>query len=245
MILRGDFDTALKRLLILSRQIPENDQLALAYGLAAMRVAALPGQESSGIRPAVMEVGRLGARARRQPAARTKAEFREVVTRFPATPGAQYAYGNFLAAHAYFREACEAFRAELRNSPRDVMSRLQLATLESQQFNNHAAAARLAEEAVQLAPELYVSHFVLGRILLQTGRAEAAVSELEAASKLAPDSLMVHHMLLTAYNKTHRKDDAARVEALLKELQQFEAEWKGRASDAEPLAGFPAPPPGP
>jgi len=245
MILRGDFDTALKRLLILARQVPESDQLAEAYGLAAMRVAVLPGEEPSGMRAAVMEVGRLVARSYRQPVARTKTEFREVIAKYSATPGVQYAYGNFLAAHTYFREACDAFRAELRNSPHDAMSRLQIATIESQQFGNHAAALSLAEEAVRLAPQASVSHFVRGRILLKMGRAREAVEELETAARLAPDSLMVQHMLLAAYNKSHRKDDAARQQAVLKKLQQFEAEWKGRGSDTEPLAGFPAPPPGP
>jgi predicted Zn-dependent protease len=125
------------------------------------------------------------------------------------------------------------------------MSHLQIATIESQQFDNHEAALPFAHKAMELAPQLYVSHFVLGRILLKMGRAEAAVKELEAASNLAPDSVMIHHMLLTAYNKTHRRDAAAREQEILKKLQQFESAWKGQASDTELSVGVPPAPPGP
>jgi hypothetical protein len=56
------------------------------------------------------------------------------------------------------------------------------------------------------------------------------VRELETAAQQAPDSVMVHTMLLHAYNKAKRKEDAAREQEVLRRLQEFEAAIKGETS---------------
>jgi len=230
MILRGDFDTAQIRLLLLAREGVASDELMEAYGLAALRVASLPGQEPPELRTVVLEVGRLVASAPHLRVKEATVGFEKLIARYPSQPGLRYAYGKYLASHALYAEACEAFKQEVNNSPQDAMARLQIATLQSQQLNRPAEALPVAEEAVKLAPQLFASHFVLGRILLKLGETDRAVRELEAAAQQAPDSVMVHTMLLHAYNKAKRKQDAAREQEVLRRLQEFEAAIKGETS---------------
>jgi len=231
MILRGDFDTAQVRLLLLSREGVTSDELMEAYGLAALRIPTLPGQEPPAMRGVALEVGRLVTRSRHMTVEESREGFEKLIAKYPNLAGLQYAYGKYLASHTLFREACEAFKAELRNSPRDATTRLQIAAIQSQQLNQPKEALPLAEEAAQLAPGLFAGHFVLGRILLKLGETDRAVTELETAAKLAPDSVMIHHVLLTAYNKANRREDAAREQEALRRLQEFEAKLKGQGSE--------------
>jgi len=240
MILHGDFDTAQIRLLLLAREGVASDELMEAYGLAALRVASLPGQEPPGLRTVVLEVGRLVANTRHLSVTEATAGFERLIAKYPSQPGLRYAYGEYLASHALYAEACEAFKQEVNNSPQDAMARLQIATIQSQQRNRPTEALPLAEEAVKLAPQLFASHFVLGRILLKLGETDRAVKELETATRQAPRSVMVHTTLLNAYNKANRKDDAAREQETLKRLQRFEASLKGQGSDAVSETGPPA-----
>ena len=112
------------------------------------------------------------------------------------------------------------------------MTLLQIATIRAHYLNDPSGGLELAREAVQSAPELFAGHWVLGRILLKLGETDRAVEELEAATRQAPDSVMVHTTLLNAYNKANRKDDAAREQEILERLQRFEASLKGQKSDA-------------
>jgi tetratricopeptide (TPR) repeat protein len=240
MVLRGDFDTALVRLLLLSREGVASDELMEAYGLASLRIRALPGGEAPTLRTVVMEVGTLVARSRHMAVSDVRKAFEKLIAKDPRLPGLHYTYGKYLASHASYAEACEAFKAELQNSPNDPMARLQIATIRAQYLNDPSGGLELAREAVQSAPELFAGHLVLGRIFLKLGETDRAVEELETATKQAPDSVMVHTTLLNAYNKANRKDDAAREQEILKRLQRFEASLKGQGSDAVPETGGPA-----
>ncbi len=231
MILRGDFDTALVRLLLLSREGVDSDELMEAYGLASLRIRALPGEEAPTLRTAVMEVGTLVARSRHMAVSDVRKAFEKLIAKDPHLPGLYYTYGEYLAKHTLHADACEAFKAELQNSPNDAMTRLQIATIRAQHLNDPSGGLELAREAVRLAPGLFAGHLVLGRILLKLGEADRGIEELETAAKQAPDSTVVHTTLLNAYNKANHKDDAAREQEILKRLQRFEASVKGQGSD--------------
>jgi tetratricopeptide (TPR) repeat protein len=242
MTLRGDFDTALVRLLLLSREGVASNELTEAYGLASLRIRALPGEEAPALRSVVMKVGSLAARSRHMAVADVREAFGKLFAAHPRLSGLAYAYGKYLAAHGLYAEACEAFKAEMRNSPHDPMARLQIAAIRAQYLNDPSGGLELAQESVQSAPELFAGHLVLGRILLKLGDIDRAVEELETAAQQAPESIMVHTTLLNAYNKANRKDDAAREQEILKRLQRFEASLKGQGSDAVSETGRTASP---
>ena len=240
MVLRGDFDTALVRLLLLSREGVASDELMEAYGLASLRIRALPGGEAPTLRAVVLKVGALVARSRDMAVGDVRKAFERLTAENPRMPGLHYAHGKYLASHTLYAEACEAFKAELQNSPNDPMTRLQIATIRAHYLNDPSGGLELAQEAVQLAPGLFAGHLVLGRIFLKLGKADRAVEELETATRQAPDSVVVHTTLLNAYNKANRKDDAAREQEILKRLQRFEASLKGHGTDAVSEKGRPA-----
>ena len=69
---------------------------------------------------------------------------------------------------------------------------------------------KLAEEAVNLSPRLLLGHYILGRILLDAGETERAISELETSQRMAPDEPKIYFALSRAYAKVGRKADADR-----------------------------------
>ena len=233
MILLEDFDTAHGLLRLLYRNGVESNELIEALGLAALRIAALPGQEPEAARPLVMSLGRLVLRSFHQPVAQIRTEFESLIARHPDRPGLRYAYGNYLAGKALYEEACEAFRQELQNSPQHALARLQIAAIKLR-TNQTEEAQPWAEEAVKLVPLSFAGHLVLGRILLKRGETDRAITELETAAKLAPQSIHVHYSLLTAYQKAGRQIEATREQSALKRLQEYEARLKVQTADAYP-----------
>lgn len=231
MIQRGDFDSARKRLLLLAYQDVSTDALMEAYGLATLRIKVIPGAEAADVRDVVLEVGRFASTTSHLKVAEAREGFERLLAKYPAQPGLHYAYGEYLAAHQLFSEACDQFSREIPLAPMDPMPRVQLAAVKSQELNLGVEALRWAEEAVKLAPSSFAARFVLGKILLKLGRYDEAAGELETAEKVAPDSIAVHALLRQTYQRTGRIVDAKREADILQKLQEFEASMKGEGSD--------------
>ena len=64
--------------------------------------------------------------------------------------------------------------------------------------------------AIARNPRAWLPHNNLGQLMLESGRPEAAVRELETAEKLQPDSAEVHANLGDAYDRLGRPGDARR-----------------------------------
>jgi Flp pilus assembly protein TadD len=71
-----------------------------------------------------------------------------------------------------------------------------------------------------LYPSFAEAHFGLGRSLLDSDKAAAAVPPLETATKLAPENPTIHFTLATAYQRLGRKEDASREFALQKSTSE-------------------------
>jgi predicted Zn-dependent protease len=76
-----------------------------------------------------------------------------------------------------------------------------------------AAAAPFAERAVAKAPRSFTAHNLWGRALLELGRSEDAIAQLEAATELASDVPENHFALARAYARAGRAADAERERA--------------------------------
>jgi predicted Zn-dependent protease len=83
-----------------------------------------------------------------------------------------------------------------------------------------------AERAVQLDPEAAGGHELLGRSLLEVGKTEAAIKELEIASRLAPNYAEVHFNLARAYTKARMPAEAERERAIFARLNAAEEQEK-------------------
>jgi len=67
-----------------------------------------------------------------------------------------------------------------------------------------------AEKAVSLVPDVPAGRLVLGRALLDLERTDEAITQLERAAQLAPESAEVHFTLSRAYQRAGRSEDATR-----------------------------------
>lgn len=113
----------------------------------------------------------------------------------------------------------------------------------------------LAQRAVELGPQNYMTHFALGRVLMQMGEIERSIVSLEASASLNPSSIMVLNALGQAYIYSDRLDDVDRIleqaaridpiEGTLTRWMQAWAHWQdGDCDDAlDTMHGMPVIPP--
>ncbi len=205
------YEAGTKTLFAMARMGNETPSLIEALGLSVLRMPFLPSEMPSDRREMVLMAGRAAYDMRMRRPADGEREFEDLIARYLETPNVHYAYGTFLLntdAEASLRE----FNREIQISPGHVAARLQIA-FEDIKRADFAAGLPFAEKAVDLAPQLFAAHDALGRILLGMGETTRAISELETAVKLAPDSPEVCFALSTAYARAGRKEDAARLRA--------------------------------
>jgi Flp pilus assembly protein TadD len=69
-------------------------------------------------------------------------------------------------------------------------------------------AARSSGSPIQLSPSDADSHYDLGKIDLESNDTAAAISELEAATRLLPNNEKFHQELGNAYTAALRPEDA-------------------------------------
>jgi predicted Zn-dependent protease len=98
----------------------------------------------------------------------------------------------------------------------------------------------LAEEAARQAPRLPLAHYLLGRLLLEAGRNERAVKELEATAQMVPNEAKVYFALARAYTRVKRKEDADRARETFTRLSKA-TQAEGQAASALPDDNTPAP----
>jgi predicted Zn-dependent protease len=157
-------------------------------------------------------------------------EFERLAADYPKAPGVQYAYGRFLLNRRDEENAIAAFLREIENSPNHALARIQVAYLKLRN-KDAAAGLPLAQEAVNLHPRLPLSHYMLGRILFETGDNGKAISELEISRRLAPNEPRVYFALSRAYAKAGRKVEAEQARETFARLNK-QAEGAGNRVDA-------------
>jgi tetratricopeptide (TPR) repeat protein len=222
-----------------------SDEVMVAYGLAALRIPALPPtlprvMDSRRI-SMVREVGEaefLAASGRRAEAHR---QYDGLIERYPAEPYLHYAYGSTLCNAFDFEKAGAQFRQELQINPQSVAARLGLAFV-GIRTGSVPDAVILAQEAVRLDPKSFMAHLFLGSLLAKAGKLEEGARELETSRDLEPDSSHVRYALAHAYERLDRKDDALREQRAFERLKPLEEPLPfGKApssfSPSEPPAG--------
>jgi tetratricopeptide (TPR) repeat protein len=197
-----------------------NDAIYIeAMGIAALRKPLLPVELPPTDRQLVMDVGRVMYDATALRTTEAAAEFKILVDKYPDTPNIHYLYGSFLL----FSDAnggLAEMKKELEVSPAHVPALVTIAS-EYIQRKEYKNGLPYAEKAVELEPQSFPAHAVLGRIFAEGDiDAERGVKELEEAQKLAPTSPQVRIALATAYGKVGRKEDAARERQEFLKLRQ-------------------------
>ncbi len=202
----GQFELSYVVLQELGKFQNESPALFEAFGLMMLRLPYLPAETPADKREVVLKTGRAAYFMAANKQKEAAQEFQELLAAFPQTPGVHYAYGLFFLRDSP-DEAVREFKQELQLSPKHVFARLQIA-FEFLKRGEPAAGLVYAEEAVQLAPDLFAAHNALGRILLETGQTERAIKELALGVKQAPNSPEMYFALARAYTKAGRKVEA-------------------------------------
>lgn len=212
LVLKGEFEQAERYLNKLSYDNVSHEQLFLTHGLALLRMPLLPQQITATHKDREMlrRAGYAQHLIAQLNASDGQQEYERVVAEYGKVPGVQYAYGRYLLYTQRNDDAAtQAFQRELENSPKHALARLQIAYIKLKN-KEPEQGLQLAEEAVKLSPRLLLGHYILGRILVDTGEGTRAVEELETAQKMAPDEPKIYFALSRAYTKVGRKADAER-----------------------------------
>lgn len=205
----GNHDAAFDILRAFANEGSDSPSVIVALGLSMLRLRQMPDEVPAGKREMVRLAGRGGyhmARPRRTALGRLALE--ELVSRYPAEANVHYALGTYLAPDDP-DAAIEEFRRELRITPDHAESLIQIAHLETRR-GDAAAALPLAEKAVSLAPDVPAGRLALGRALLDLGRTEDAIVQLERAAVQTPASADVQFALSRAYQRAGRTEAAHR-----------------------------------
>jgi tetratricopeptide (TPR) repeat protein len=229
---KGDFDAAQQTLALLVKEGVENEDLTAALGLAALRLspAQLP-QADAATREAVARVGRAQHLAAQKKFDEATREYERIIADFPKTPGVYLAFGQHLIAANDDERAVIALRREIERDPNHLLAHLLIADARLR-LKDFAAGLPFAEKAVKLRPQLPLARYLLGSLLLETGRTARAVTELETARRLMPDEPKIHFALGRAYARAGRKEEAERARAAFERLTKQAAE---SAQKAQPL----------
>jgi tetratricopeptide (TPR) repeat protein len=219
------------------REFARNDRDTVpvieAFGLSLLRMPFLPNEAPADRREMILMAGRAGYhQAKGRTTTFGRQAFEELVSRYPNAPNVHYAYGVHLLSDAP-DQALEEFKRELRSSPTHTHAILQIA-YELIKQGKPEEAKPYAEQATQLAPNLFAAHNALGRALLDTGDVDRAIQHLEAGMKLAPESPEVRFSLARAYARAGRPEDAARERA---EFLRLDKQRRAAKPSPPPIGG--------
>lgn len=236
---KAAFETALETLKLLMREAIESNEVKLAWGMAMMRMrpANLPPQGSAE-REVVLKLGAAQELAAAKKFEEAKQAYQQIVNSAPEFPAIHYAFGRFLLDAHEVDEAVHEFEQEIKNDPRNVMARLQIAAVRYR--TDSAAGLPFAEEAVKLEPRFPFGHYLLGLLYLDVGNAAKAIPQLEFAERHFPEESKIYFALGNAYAKVGRKQEATRARQTFVRLnnahsQQAETRVYGEgASSVEP-----------
>lgn len=210
-LLRGDFETAQGIFKALSYEGYNNQDLLIGTGLSVLRMSMLPKQIDINHkdRDLIRRAGLAQHYSSQLNAADARMEYERLTKDYPDAPNLHYALGRLLIDMRDDEAAIAAFEKEIKNSPTHALARLQIAYIKLRNRDPQAGLT-YAEEAVKLNQRLPLGHYLLGRILFETGSNARAVEELEIAQRQAPGEPRIYYSLSRAYIKANRKEDANR-----------------------------------
>jgi tetratricopeptide (TPR) repeat protein len=243
MIVKGEFEVAHRHLSRLAHFGVGDEDVVLAFGLTALRIASLPEKVSGPERQLALRVGKIDFDAVRARLAETAAAYNQLLAEHPRSPGLHFAFGNALLNAGHFEEAVVEMQKELELNPDHTMALLQSA-LTWVRLGQAERGLPFAQRAVRLLPRSFAAHYAYGWTLYKAGQTDRAIPELEQSIELEPNSSLTHYALSQAYARAGRKADAARERATFARLSQkaipATSAMGGREYTATPTENLPS-----
>lgn len=203
----GQHDLASVLLQEFAKEKQETPMLIEVTGINLLRLAHLPGKVPPEDREAVEMAGRAVLRAWRGKHNEARQAAESLVERFPARSNVHYTLGYVHLMAADDEAMAAEMEREIAVTPGHVPARLQLANYWLKQGEAEKGLP-YAKQALELAPDQFMTHQMLGRLLLDLGRVKESIAALEKAVKLAPECLLCHSVLANAYARDGRAADA-------------------------------------
>jgi len=215
----GSFKAAQISLTSLCRTGMQGAEILENIGLAYLRISPkdAPAGGTTGAEIA-QRVGHAACLAAQKRFEEARKEYYALEEQYPRYPYIHYAVGRFWADMDDVSAAVAEFQEELKNQPKDINSRLEIAAGEYKL--DSAAGLPYAEEAVKLNPLVPSAHYLLGLLYLDTDNYKKAIPELEIAQKVLPKNAKIYFALGSAYARAGRKEDAARARAAFAKLNR-------------------------
>jgi tetratricopeptide (TPR) repeat protein len=145
------------------------------------------------------------------------AQLKNVEAKNPQFAPAHEALGEAFTSHKDYQDAAGEFRQVMKLSPGDFGAKynLALALIQLQQVDE---AQTLLLELAKGWQDPHV-FYTLGKLQLDRGDVAGAISNLEKAAKLSPESGPIHYELAAAYRRGARAQDAEREMKLYESLE--------------------------
>lgn len=214
----GQFDLASGLLMTFVAENAVTPLVRTAAGISTLRMNVLPHDLSQEKAEVVQLAGQAAILAWQKRTTDAIKQAEVLLSKYPQQPNGAYLMGYLLLLN-HEPEAMEYFERELKIQPEHVQARLQIA-YEYVNRGQPEKGLAYAQQAVSLAPNDFIARDILGRILLAVDDVKGAVPELEAAVKLQPASPEAHLHLATAYNRSGRKEAAARHREIFAKLEK-------------------------
>ena len=225
----GRFEEATAKYTLFVKQGITNQDVAVGFGLAGLRMQLLPRSVNPDDAPRVTATGNAAIKLLTGDIQPGRQAFQEVLGTFPGTPYVHYFCGYLLFA-TNPNEAIEEFKMELTVSPTSALAHSMLAWA-TEFRGDYSEALPYAQAAVKEDPSLAMSQLVLGRALVETQDLDGALAHLGQVVTTDPANLEAHLSLAKVYSKLGRKQDAQRERQLCLQLAG-KATGSGTAADA-------------
>jgi tetratricopeptide (TPR) repeat protein len=214
----GQFDVASGLLMTFVAENAVTPLVTTATGISTLRMKALPGDLPRDKAEVVRMAGEAAILGWQKRPGEAMSQAEKLLEKYPAQPNANYLMG-YLKLLDHDPKAIEYFEREVKIQPDHVQARLQIA-YEYVNRGQPDKGLSYAKQAVSLAPDDFIARDIYGRILLAVDDVKSAVPELEAAVQLQPANAEAHLHLATAYNRSGRKEAAARHREIFATLEK-------------------------
>jgi tetratricopeptide (TPR) repeat protein len=216
---KGKFEAAQEALGQLCLLGNQEARVAETLGLVALRISgkATPAEGSPDLE-VIQQTGHAACLMAQKKYDEARQEYDALTKEHPQYPYIHYAYGRLLVEINETTAAVEEFKEEIKNQPKDVVSRLQIAAATYK--TESATGLPYAEQAVKLDPQAPFAHYLYGLLLLDTDDYRRAIPELEIAKRAFPRDAKVYFALGSAYSRAGREQDAARARAAFARLSK-------------------------
>jgi tetratricopeptide (TPR) repeat protein len=208
LVKRGNFEQALGLLITIAQTGKTGAAYLNVAGLAALWKPVFVEEIAPADRELVFLAGKALWDIGMKHAADARQSFDVLLSKYPSSPGVNYFHGTYELADDPDR-AITDFEQELKISPQHVGALMALAA-EYLRRGEVDKGLPYARRSVELYPDSFASHAMLGRLLAASGDSDEALRELETARRLGPEQPETRIALASLYAKLGREEDAAR-----------------------------------